>query len=142
MATVYEKHGRIERFFSSQDPVARAVRRPWTPIADFLTGVVERKERSTYDSALLREWVKGLKSAQFNNAVEGTMGYTGRTYRIEGTENEIVDTINSRLASGPSRLDEVKGAEYGMQSLRRRDGSIRITVNGDTLDSSIISFGY
>ena len=56
------------------------------------------------------------------NAVPGSRGYTGKTYVIVGTEDGIVGTINAKL-------DDTENSAYGMQSLRRRDGTIKITVN-------------
>ncbi|MBI4167952.1 MAG: hypothetical protein HY515_03280 [Candidatus Aenigmarchaeota archaeon] len=117
MGTVYEKHGKIEQFFSSQDPLPRTIRRPWTPIADFLTGVVERKESPIYDTAILMGWVKGLKHVRFkNDTVRSYVTDGAETHELEGTDNEIVRLIHSMLYSrNDTYLSNVRHAKLKIQ---------------------------
>ncbi len=121
MATVYNERSKIGRFFSSHSPAVIYARRPWTLFADMVTDVIERREHSTYDKEILREWVKGVKSIKFRDATPDSVFNTNR-YVIKGTEDEIVDSMDSLRTIQ-------KEATYGMQSLKRGDGTMQITVN-------------
>lgn len=109
--------------------------RPFTPISDLLTGVVERREVDTYNPSLIKGWVKDSKGVFFKvstrywggrappNQQAAVHGYV-KGYLIEGSADEIVNSIED-IRGWPAN-----GYGVSTQYLRYRDGKVKLTVTG------------
>ncbi|MBI4177440.1 MAG: hypothetical protein HY516_03655 [Candidatus Aenigmarchaeota archaeon] len=100
--------------------------RPFTFLADLLTGVVERREAHAYNPSRIREWVRDKNEIDFRIDTDYQWRPRGPpgVVRIRGSPDEIVSDIESFRNWSWSDNPLIN-----MQYLRYRDGRVKITVN-------------